>query len=52
MRLFFEQNEALACLPFLIGEFSRGRIQEMMVVGDGGRLLVQGIVGCCPEEVG
>jgi hypothetical protein len=41
----------LASLPFLIWEFSSGRIQEVVVVGCGGFLVVEGIVGRSPKEI-
>lgn len=37
----FKHAEPLAGLPFLIWEFSGGRIQEVVVVGDGRVPVVQ-----------
>ncbi len=48
----FEQLQPLSCLPFLIGELAGGRVQKVMVVRNGGRLVVQCIVGCRPKKVG
>jgi hypothetical protein len=41
LKLFFEQKDTLTGLPFLIWEFSGGRIQKMMVIGERRRFLVQ-----------
>ena len=47
----FENFEALACLPFLIGIFAGSGIEEVVVVGCRGFCLVKRIVGDGPEEV-
>lgn len=40
-RFFFEQEQTLAGLPFLIWELSGGCVQEMVVVSDCRRSFVQ-----------
>ena len=48
--LFFEDQQALASLPFLIGELAARGVDEAMVIGGGLTFLVQGVVGGGPEE--
>ena len=50
-RLFFEQKETLASLPFLIWELTCSGIQKVVVVRYRLGLLMQGIVRSRPEEV-
>jgi len=49
---FFQDLEALAGLPFLIGKPAAGSVDEAVIVCGGLGLLVQRVIGGRPKEEG